>query len=135
MTRLRLTGATPLAWRIRRDADLLTTEAQQRAARIGNCWVEQLDVACRPPSASASDGIGPVGELGRLMEDNVLKSDAFRADLVDLAEELSKKLPPECREAFGSDAAAFADTLARLASEGVEDMLARLQARENGAAA
>ncbi|HEY1944817.1 MAG TPA: DNA repair exonuclease [Roseiarcus sp.] len=135
VTRLRLTGATPLAWRIRRDADLLTTEAQQRAARTGDCWVEQLDVACRPPSANASDGIGPVGELGRLMEDNVLKSDAFRADLVDLAEELSKKLPPECREAFGSDAAAFTDTLARLATEGVEDMLARLQARENGTAA
>ena len=132
VTRLRLTGATPLAWRIRRDIDLLTTEAQQRAERTGHCWVEQLDVACTPPKADAGEGLGPVGELGRLMEDRVLGSDAFRADLGDLAEELTRRLPAECREAFGSDAASFNDMLARLATEGIEDILARLQTRERG---
>ncbi|MBV8474331.1 MAG: DNA repair exonuclease, partial [Hyphomicrobiales bacterium] len=134
VTRLRLTGATPLAWRIRRDVDVLTAEAQQRAKATGKCWVEQLDVACAAPKASAGDGLGPIGELGRLMADEVLRSDAFRADLGDFADELRRKLPAECRDAFGSDAAAFDDMLARLAGEGVEDMLARLQSRDRGAA-
>ncbi len=134
VTRLRLIGATPLAWRIRRDIDVLTAEAQQRAQATGKCWVEQLDIACSPPKANGGDGLGPIGELGRLMEEQVLGSDAFRADLNDFAEELRRKLPAECRDAFGSDATSFDDLLARLASEGVEDMMARLQTRGKGVA-
>ena len=43
VARLHLTGATPLAWRIRRDIDLLTAESQERASVIGACWVEKLE--------------------------------------------------------------------------------------------
>ncbi len=40
VARLTLTGASPLAWRMRRDADLLRTEAEQRGQRTGNVWIE-----------------------------------------------------------------------------------------------
>ena len=54
VARLHLTGTTPLAWRIRRDLDLLKTEADDRASMIGACWVERLEVDCKAPGAAAA---------------------------------------------------------------------------------
>lgn len=48
VARLAVSGATPMAWNIRRDADLLRTEAEARAETIGNVWIER--------STSTADG-------------------------------------------------------------------------------
>ena len=47
IVRLSVTGETPLAWHVRRDRDLLKTEADNHAASIGSCWVEKLEIDCR----------------------------------------------------------------------------------------
>jgi len=130
VARLHLRGATPLAWRIRRDLDLLTEEARQRAAGIGGCWVEAIDTRCQPPQATVG-GAGeadPLVELRRLVEGDVAGSAGFLADLTALAEEVRRKLPAECRDLFGADEAAFAEALEQLAREGIDDVFARLQA-------
>ena len=133
VARLQLTGATPLAWRIRRDIDLLTTEARHRAAGIGACWVEKLETSCHEPRAAvAEESSDPLLEMRRLIEGEVIGSDAFQAELANAAEELRKKMPAECRDLFGSDAAEFRENLALLAREGMEDVLARLHADEAG---
>lgn len=133
VARLHLTGATPLAWRIRRDIDLLTTESQERASVIGACWVEKLETSCQPPHATTTgESSDPLLELRRLIEGEVIDSDAFQAELAAAADELRRKLPAESRDIFGSDEAAFRDNLALLARDGMEDALARLHADEKG---
>lgn len=129
VARLHLTGTTPLAWRIRRDIDLLTTEAQERASVIGACWVEKLETSCQPAHAIAAENSSdPLLELRGLIEREVIGADAFQADLATAADELRKKLPAECRDIFGADEATSRDNLALLARDGMEDALARLHA-------
>lgn len=122
-------GATPLAWRIRRDRDLLAAEALHRGERIGKCWIEQLHSACIADAVAAKESDGPLIELDRLMKDTVLPSDDFRSELQKIVDELSRKLPADCRDLFGRDAADVATALEQLAREGKEEMLARLTAR------
>ncbi len=133
VARLQVTGATPLAWRLRRDADLLKTEADQRASVIGASWVEKLEIACHLPGQRVESSGDPLSELHRLIGDDILGSDAFQAELVGMAEELRAQLPQECRDAFGSDEASFRDALTRLAGEGAEDVMARFEAAGEGA--
>jgi DNA repair exonuclease SbcCD nuclease subunit len=128
VARVHLTGATPLAWRIRRDLDLLKTEVDDRASMIGACWVERLEVDCKAPGAAAASRDHPITELRRLIDEEVFRSDAYQAEAVDIAEELRTQLPQECRNLLGADEAAFKAAVTELVKEGVEDVLARLHA-------
>jgi DNA repair protein SbcD/Mre11 len=131
VARLRVTGRTPLAWRLRRDIDLLKTEADDRAAVIGRCWVEKVEVDCQEPGTGAmraSAGASPVAELGRLIEEEVTQSEAYQAEIVRIADELRAQLPPECRGLLGSDKEDSRSVLHSLVREGAADVLARLYA-------
>jgi len=128
VARVHLTGTTPLAWRIRRDLDLLKTEVDDRASMIGACWVERLEVDCKAPGAAAASRDHPITELRRLIDEEVIRSDAYQAEAVDIAEELRTQLPQECRNLLGADEAAFKAAVTELVKEGVEDVLARLHA-------
>ena len=137
VARVVLVGATPLAWRIRRDLDLLQAEAEAAAEATGRVWIEKLSSLCTLDSADepAPDG-APLPELGRLIAAEVLGSPDFTAELRAAAEDLLRLLPAELRGSFGADAAALDDTLAELAREGAEDVLARLagSGHDDGAA-
>ena len=128
VARLRLVGATPLSWRLRRDADLVRTQAEERAAALGATWIEKLDIASSPASELAAAG-DPLAELKQLVDDGVLGSPSFEQDLKDLLRELRGQLPPECRDTLGTDAASTAAFAAELAAEGAHDVLATLQAK------
>lgn len=133
VARLRLTGATPLSWRVRRDLDLLKAEADDRGSLIGACWIEKLEVATHPPDEIAKSSADPLAELRRLIVDDVLQSEAFQTELVAVAEELRAHLPQECRDSLGVDETAFKAGLALIAQEGADDILAKLHASERGA--
>lgn len=109
--RLALTGSTPLAWRLRRDADLLETELANIAAGLGGCWIEKVEVQCRAAAAVERPAADPLGELTALVEKDVLPSFGFRAEVRGLAEELLHQLPPELRQLMAADE----DGLERLA--------------------
>jgi DNA repair exonuclease SbcCD nuclease subunit len=128
VARIRVGGATPLAWRIRRDLDLLKAEADDRAAAIGSCWVEKLEIDCRAPGLAAGPAADPLSELRRLIAEEVVGSDAYEAEVAAIAEELRAQLPAECRGLFGADEQAFPAMIAALAKDGAEDVLARLHA-------
>lgn len=132
VARLRVTGATPLSWRIRRDLDLLKAEADDRGSLIGACWIEKLEVATHSPDESAESPADPLVELRRLIQEEVLQSETFQTDILTVAEELRAQLPQECRDSLGSDETAFKTGLALLAREGAEDILAKLHASEEG---
>jgi len=133
VARLQVTGISPLAWRIRRDVDLLKTQADERASMTGSCWVEKLEIACNAPGDAGVAAADPLFELHRLIEDDVLNSPAFQAELVAIVDELRGQLPQEARDAFGADEAAFKVALAHLARDGAENVVARLQATEQDA--
>jgi hypothetical protein len=128
VARLHLSGATPLAWRLRRDLDLLKTEAEDRASLIGRCWVEKVEMDCEAPGLGGRQSGNPVLELRRLIGDDILVSPAFQSEMARIATELSAQLPPECRAILGADEEQNRAVIAALAREGAEDVLARLHA-------
>jgi exonuclease SbcD len=129
VARLRFTGATELAWRLRRDRDLLQAEAADRAFVIGKSWIDKVEIDCRAPGVVAGPVADPVAELRRLVATVVVRSDAYQAEVVEIAHELRAQLPPECRIMLGVDEEAFKAVVVELVNEGAEDVLARLHAR------
>lgn len=125
VARLAISGTTTMAWDIRRDADLLRTEAETRAESIGNLWIEKLEIDCRRPVSSAIGDADPVEAL-RTMIDDVVGSDGFRAEADDLVNDLLAHLPPECRRKIAPDDDALRLIVERSAEEGAEEVLARL---------
>jgi exonuclease SbcD len=120
---------TSLAWNIRRDADLLRTEAESRAEAIGNIWIEKLETDCqRPTTVDPVESADPVEVLRRMMSDDIVGSNAFRAEADDIVEDLLAQLPPECRRTLAPDDAGVALLVKQLSEEGSEEVLARLAA-------
>lgn len=129
IARLRLTGRTPLAWRLRCDTDLLAAEFAARAARTGKCWVEKVEIACDDNAARSASGpsAGALAELRRLFDDEVMEQPSFRMEASKIAKELRDQLPTDCRGILGMDEAGFEASLAAAVRDGVEDVFARLR--------
>ena len=129
VVRLRLEGATPLAWRLRRDIELLAEDVGHRASAVGRTWIDKLLLACSTPGSSTDvpASADPVAELARLIGSEIMPSDLFRAEASTIADDLLRQLPPECRDLLGSDPDEQAALLAELTREGVEDVLAHLR--------
>jgi DNA repair exonuclease SbcCD nuclease subunit len=137
VARLTLTGATPLAWRLRSDADMLAEESRAVSAAIGKTWIDKIELNCVAPHANESATLSdPVAELRALMETEVAQSKAFQDALSEIAEELSRNLPHGSRDGLmGRDAGEFAKMLRAVAREGAEDVLAHLRATDRDLAA
>lgn len=130
--RVLLTGKTALAWRIRRDVDLLLTELETKAAAIGQAWIEKLEIACEPLAENLQDNSDPLHDLYHLIGQDILNSPAFQADAQKIAEDLRAQLPPECRDIFGADETEFHAILEGLMTSGAENVVAQLQSDEGG---
>ncbi|MDF1609424.1 DNA repair exonuclease [Hoeflea sp. YIM 152468] len=127
VVRLGVSGETSLAWRMRRDADLLMAEAEQRAARIGSLWVEKLEIHAEPPHLAGKPANDPLHELTALIDTTILGSEAYGAALSGISDNLLSQLPPDLRNLFGTDEEQSLQSRMRLAREGAQDVLARLQ--------
>ncbi|KQT53117.1 serine/threonine protein phosphatase [Aureimonas sp. Leaf454] len=140
VARLGLTGRTPLAFRLRRDADLLLAEAALRGERIGRVWIEAISQDAHdapPPEEPAADGRtggDPVRELGQLMRGEIAQSHGIREEVARLAREVLDALPQEARGFAGEDEAGFSAFLDALIGEGTEEVLARLVSGDGEAA-
>lgn len=134
VVRLAFFGETPLAWRMRRDADLLMAESEERGARAGGVWIDKLDIHCRPPSSLALHSSDPLAELRALIETDIIGSDAFETALAGVADNLLGQLPNDesLRNRFGADEAQAKTRRTELAREGAEDVLARLRGASSG---
>jgi exonuclease SbcD len=129
VARLRLSGATSLAWRLRYDHDLLHTEAADRAFVTGKSWIEKVEIACRAVSPETSQVADPMTELRHLIDQEILSSAAYKAEISGIFDELRGQLPPECRHALGMDEASSETIAQEVIAEGAEDVLALLHAK------
>lgn len=128
VARLRFVGSTPLAWRLRRDPDMLKAEAMHKAFIIGKSWIEKIEIDCRDSAVTVSAVADPVIDLHRIINDNVLGSEAYRVEITSIADELLTQLPPDCRDILGRDETAVRTVVEHLARDSVEDIIARLRA-------
>ncbi len=133
VARLTVTGETALAFRLRRDRDLLLTELEQRAATLGRTWIDKIELATTAPApATATASADPVVELGELMRTDSLRRHDIRESVRALVELVRDDLPPDARRFAGEDEAEFEAFLDRLLSDGREDILARLTPADGG---
>lgn len=129
--RLALTGATPLAWTLRRDADFLLAELSNVAAGFNGCWIEKIDVDCCGMEAGVPlSGPDPVEELAALIRSDVLPSHAFRSEASAMLNELLLQMPRELRERLAGDESAAAALMEAIAAAGSDDVLAHLHGAE-----
>uniref|UniRef100_UPI003F4965C6 metallophosphoesterase family protein n=1 Tax=Ensifer adhaerens TaxID=106592 RepID=UPI003F4965C6 len=125
VARIQLHGANPLAWRIRRDLDLMRTEMETRGAMIGDVWIDKIHTACTEPGMER--GGGALAELSSIIDGDVLTSAAYKQELTAIADELRGQLPAELRDIFGADEASFRSLLGDYAREGSAEVVARLR--------
>lgn len=133
VVRLHLTGRTQLAWKLRRDRDLLLTEIEQRAEGLGQAWIEKIELSTEVPVAAGTTlAADPVSELGALMQRDILPSAATKQDIQQMVEDLRNDLPAEIRGFAGDDAAELDAFVERLLADGSQDILARLRSDSAG---
>lgn len=133
VARVSLAGATPLAWRLRRDEDFVLAELQNMAASLGECWIEAVELAVSVPAVTDGADAGPVAELARLMQADVMQSHAYRAELRETLGDLLRQLPGEARSLLAPDEAAEDALISELALQGADTVLARLRGDDEGA--
>jgi exonuclease SbcD len=126
VARLAVTGATPHAWRLRRDEDLMLAELQNLAASLGECWIEAVELAVSAPRAAAGADAGPLTELSRLMHEDVVQNHAYREELRETLADVLRQLPKEARSLLAADEAEEEALLSDLSLQGSDAVLARL---------
>ncbi|MGF6157712.1 exonuclease SbcD [Ensifer sp. KUDG1] len=125
--RLALAGATPLAWRLRRDADLLRAEIDNIAAGIAGCWIEKVELTCgNARTEKPGTMLDPVEELAALVETDVLPAHGFRQDVLAAVEDVLQQLPPELRQSLAPDEEAVARLALEAGVSGTAEVLAHL---------
>ena len=126
--RIELTGQTPLAWRARRDMDLLSEQIREAAEVIGTVWIEKVVCHLRQPEASETRE-DPRFELQALMQ-TLMQDETVKARAVEMSEWLVGELPPEIRSGFGADREELAASVASFLAEGCEDVVAMMMGED-----
>lgn len=131
--RLVLGGRSEMAWRMRRDLDLLQTDIEHRLGSSGQTWIDKIEietVASRgaTPAGGTTD---PVDELGTLIRDEIQSRNDVRESVAALVKEIRDDLPPDARRFCGDDEAAFERFVNCLLGDSGEEIVARLA--QNGA--
>lgn len=131
IARVTLNGTTPLAGRLRRDADVILSELREAARRSGSIFIEQCDQNCRvAPAKTEAASVDPVSELSRLMAGQGIPLDRITADTKALLTDMQTKLPPELRDAFEDPDGKL---LEEYLSQGADEIRARLEGTGEGA--
>ncbi|MES2970538.1 MAG: DNA repair exonuclease [Pseudomonadota bacterium] len=115
-----LTGATPLAWRVLRDLDLLREQAVAVSDAIGSVWIDKIETAC-----THGDVAGPLGDLAQMIG-AAAASPAVLAAAMTEVDALLKALPRDLRDLLGTTEADQSDAIAALMEQGADEVLARL---------
>lgn len=133
IARVILQGTSPLSWRLRADRELLKTEAESIASEVGLAWVEKIEVQTNDYRQVALSETDPLTELHKLIQTDVLGSDAFLQEVGELTQKLRASLPVECRQILGTSEEEMVALTRAAAEEGADDVLARLRTMSSSA--
>ena len=124
VVRLEMRGETELAWRLRRDPELVRAEALHCAEQVDQTWIEKVALEVTAPK---DPSIGPIGEVADTIRSKVAPSDSFRRSALEVLDEIQKALPPAARDVFGDSEERRNEILDQLIDEGCQTVLAHLQ--------
>ena len=124
VVRLEMRGETELAWRLRRDPEIVRAEALHCAELIGRTWIEKVSLEVTAPG---DPSIGPIGEVADTIRSKIAPSDSFRRSALEVLDEIQKALPPAARDVFGDSEERRNEILDQLIDEGCQTVLAHLQ--------
>ncbi|MGL4239848.1 MAG: metallophosphoesterase family protein [Beijerinckiaceae bacterium] len=136
IARVGLMGRTPLARRIRRDLDRVREDIALEVGAGRGLWIEAVESDAREPEA-VMPAAGALAELARLATSEVLPAEGFRRMAQEIADEFVRRHLPNderLRGMLGDDEVSAAAAVAKLAEQGVGDVLARLLADDAGEA-
>jgi len=124
--RLRLIGSTPLAWRIRRDLEVLFEEVKRKVEDENRIWIDKVENRTQGEVVEAENA-GLVGTLEKMIKDKDSIYKLAQSDLELYSEALSKALPVGTKKWVegDSDQERLA-ILHELAIEGTNNVLAHL---------
>lgn len=125
-----LAGATPLAWRIRRDADDLCEAARGLAESLGGMWIDKLQNLTLAPEGAGSPGA--LADLEHLVANAIPPGPALALEMERAAEDLMRVLPAALRDLLGDTPEDIAARRDVLLAEGVADVLAHLRGQRAG---
>ena len=128
--RIALEGKTHLAWRIRRDDDLLIEQIREAAKSFGSVWIEKIENHLTLPELEKSSA-NAQQELQLIMQD-LSTEDFFCVEAQEMVDKFASDLPPEIRHEFGDTEAERSKIIATLIREGVEDISARMMNDNTG---
>lgn len=126
--RLVLGGQTELAWRMRRDRDLLQADIEHRLGSAGRTWIDKIEIATEASRSAmpAGGSVDPVHELGTLIREEILSRHEVRESVAALVKDIRDDLPAEVRGFCGDDEALFERFIDRLLGDSGEEIVARL---------
>lgn len=127
IARLHIIGITPLAARLHWDHLVLREEANRAADALGKTYIEKLQTRVQDTTYQSGIEGNPVPELHQLITSHVLTAEGYHEALLRLADELKGELPRDCSNPFVGDPGDVRKLLHQLASEGIDEVLARLQ--------
>ena len=131
IARVRLSGMTRLAARLRRDADVLIEELREAGRRSGSMFIESVvNEAVVKVAESKSTVTDPITELRSLIRGEGLDRPMVAARTKELLEDLQRKLPPKLRDRFEVGLEQHDGLIEDYLREGAEDVVARLAVAE-----
>ena len=127
IARVRLSGVTRLAARLRRDADVLIEELREAGRRSGSMFIESVVNEAMSESVESKSAVtDPIMELRSLMRGEGLDRSTVAARTKKLLEDLQRKLPPTLRDRFEVGPEQHEGLIEDYLREGAEDVVAQL---------
>ena len=127
IARVHLTGSTELAWRLRRDTDLLLEEIRVYGEKVGRTHIDKITVFCEADHPATDETGDTTLELRNLIGDTIISSQGFHDDMNKLAYSLISQLPPDARDLFGKTEEELEAHIQDWTQEGVENVLSSLR--------
>lgn len=134
--RVQLQGSSDLAFRYHRDEQSMLTQLRTEYELNDDTWIDSLDLSDLTESTAAEDAQSPAqsevnNELRTIVDTELLNTVNLREAAQDDLLKLTKALPPELKDLFGSDTQSRDFILQKLLQDGSQWLLQQIDKSDN----